>query len=274
MKEEAEPEAKSASAPARAAEVMPAAKPAAVKGKGSAIASMWSKAPAKKAKKAAPQKTAAQPSLKEKAAAVDAEAFMRLNQQVYPTSRCLPPERNAMHKLSEPPRNGADRQNTSRTGLVCVVLQICMISTLVLTQTGFRASLTRHVLQDAASSSGEEDEDDVPIRRSQAPRKDALADSDDEAEEAPAQKPAAPAAKPKAASKQPAKRKTVLDEASDSEDDWEAPKQAAGAHGGSASSYYRPDTMPSRMLTLCVPANVDASPLGVISWRNCNRHAS
>ena len=93
-----------------------------------------------------------------------------------------------------------------------------------------RLSHTRHGLQDAASSSGEEDEDDVPIRRSQAPRSIAIADSDDEAEAAPAQKPAAPAAKPKAASRQPAKRKTVLDEASDSEDDWEAPKQAAGAH--------------------------------------------
>ena len=85
MKEEEELEAKSASAPARAAEVLPAAKPAA-KGKGSAIASMWSKAPAKKgAKKAAPQPAAAQPSLREKAGAVDAEAFMRLNQQVCST---------------------------------------------------------------------------------------------------------------------------------------------------------------------------------------------
>ena len=92
MKEE-EPEAKSASAPARAAEVAPVAKPAAAKGKGSAIASMWSKAPAKKAKKGAPQKAAAQPSLKEKAAAVDAEAFMRLNQQVHSVF-ALPSQQN------------------------------------------------------------------------------------------------------------------------------------------------------------------------------------
>lgn len=84
MKEEKEPEAKSASAPAQAAEAVPAVKPAAAKGKGSAIASMWSKAPAKKgARKPAPQQAAAQPSLRAKATAVDAEAFMRLNQQVH-----------------------------------------------------------------------------------------------------------------------------------------------------------------------------------------------
>ena len=81
-KVEVEPEAKSASAPAKAAEAVQAAKPAAAKGKGSAIASMWSKAPAKKGRKAAPQQASAQPSPEKKAAAVDAEAFMRLNQQV------------------------------------------------------------------------------------------------------------------------------------------------------------------------------------------------
>ena len=82
-KPDKEPDAKPNSAPAKAAEA-PAAKPAAAKGNGSAIASMWSKAPAKKGRKPAPKQAAAQPSLKEKAAAVDAEAFMRLNQQVEP----------------------------------------------------------------------------------------------------------------------------------------------------------------------------------------------
>ena len=86
-----------------------------------------------------------------------------------------------------------------------------------------------HHLQDAASSSGEEDDEvDAPIRRSQAGRKNALVDSDDEADEAPTEKPKAPAMK--AISKHQAKRKTVLDEDPESDDDWEAPKQAAGAH--------------------------------------------
>ena len=74
-----EPDAEQDSAPAKATE-QPTAKPAAAKGKGSAIASMWSKAPPKKAGKAAPKQTPA--SAKSKAAAVDAEAFLRLNQQV------------------------------------------------------------------------------------------------------------------------------------------------------------------------------------------------
>ena len=60
----------------------PTAEPAAAKGKGSAIASMWSKAPPKKAGKVAPKQTPAPASAKSKAAAVDAEAFLRLNQQV------------------------------------------------------------------------------------------------------------------------------------------------------------------------------------------------
>ena len=74
-------EAEHDSAPAKAFE-QPTAKPAAAKGKGSAIASMWSKAPAKKARKAAPKHTPAPAAAKSKAAAVDAEAFLRLNQQV------------------------------------------------------------------------------------------------------------------------------------------------------------------------------------------------
>ena len=73
------------SAPEKAIE-QPAAKPAAAKGRGSAIASMWSKAPPKKAGKAALKQTPAPPSAKSKASAVDAEAFLRLNQQV----RALP----------------------------------------------------------------------------------------------------------------------------------------------------------------------------------------
>ncbi|CAK0773394.1 hypothetical protein CVIRNUC_004061 [Coccomyxa viridis] len=73
-----EPDAEQDSASAKATE-QPTAKPAAAKGKGSAIASMWSKAPPKKAGKAAPKQTPA--SAKSKAAAVDAEAFLRLNQQ-------------------------------------------------------------------------------------------------------------------------------------------------------------------------------------------------
>ena len=93
-----EPEAKSASAPARAPEALPAGKPAAAKGKGSAIASMWSKAPAKKAKKAVPQQAAAQPSLKQKAGAVDSEAFMRLNQQVRPMSGSANQQLKCMHR--------------------------------------------------------------------------------------------------------------------------------------------------------------------------------
>lgn len=49
---------------------------------------MWSKAPAKKAAKKPAQATVSAPA-KAKAAAVDAEAFMRLNQQVrYPHSQC------------------------------------------------------------------------------------------------------------------------------------------------------------------------------------------
>lgn len=73
--------AKHDSAPAKVAD-KPAAKPAAAKGKGSAIASMWSKAPAKKAKKPAAKQAAAPAPVKEKAVAVDAEAFMRLNHEV------------------------------------------------------------------------------------------------------------------------------------------------------------------------------------------------
>ena len=76
----AAPDAEHNSASATAIE-QPIAKPAAAKGKGSAIASMWSKAPAKKAGKAALKQTAAPASAKSKAA-VDAEAFLRLNQQV------------------------------------------------------------------------------------------------------------------------------------------------------------------------------------------------
>ena len=92
-----------------------------------------------------------------------------------------------------------------------------------------------HHPQDTASSSGEEDDEmEVPIRRSQAGRKNALVDSDDEADEAPAEKPKAPAVK--AASKQQAKRKTVLDEDPESDDDWEAPKHAAGAHADLATT--------------------------------------
>ena len=108
--------------------------------------------------------------------------------------------------------------------------------------------MTERDVQEAASSSGEEDEEDIPIRRSQAPRKSALADSDDEADAAPAQKPAAPAAKADAASRRPAKRKTVLDEASDSEDEWGAPKQAAGAPADSLSSCQGPDASPASAL--------------------------
>ena len=76
-----EADAEHDSAPGKATE-QPAAKQAAAKGKGSAIASMWSKAPPKKAGKAAPKQTPAAASAKSKAAAVDAEAFLRLNQQV------------------------------------------------------------------------------------------------------------------------------------------------------------------------------------------------
>ena len=78
---EREPDAEHDSAPAKAVE-QPTAKPVAAKGKGSAIASMWSKAPPKKAGKAAPKQTPAPAAAKSKAAAVDAEAFLRLNQQV------------------------------------------------------------------------------------------------------------------------------------------------------------------------------------------------
>ena len=87
-------------------------------------------------------------------------------------------------------------------------------------------------MQDAASSSGEEDEkDDAPIRRTQCPaRANALADSDDDGEDAPSAKPCAPAAEAKSASKQQGKRKTVLHEDSDSEEDWDAPKGASGGH--------------------------------------------
>lgn len=108
--------------------------------------------------------------------------------------------------------------------------------------------MTKRDVQEAASSSGEDNEEDIPIRRSQAPRKSALADSDDEAEVVPAQKPAAPAAEPEAASRRPAKRNTVLDEASDSEDEWDAPKQAAGAHAASLSSCERPYVSPPCVL--------------------------
>ena len=76
-----EADAEHDSAPAKATE-QPAAKPAAAKGKGSAIASMWSKAPPKKAGKAPPKQTPAPAAAKSKAAAVDAEAYLRLNQQV------------------------------------------------------------------------------------------------------------------------------------------------------------------------------------------------
>lgn len=87
-------------------------------------------------------------------------------------------------------------------------------------------------MQDAASSSGEEDEqDDAPIRRTQRPaRADALADSDDDGGNAPSAKPSAPAAKAVPANKQKGKRKTVLDEDSDSDEGWDTPKKASGGH--------------------------------------------
>ena len=81
------PEAKHNSAPAKPAAAL-ASKPTAAKGRGGAIASMWSKAPNKKAAKKPAQATIPAPA-RGKAAAVDAEAFMRLNQQVrYPHSQC------------------------------------------------------------------------------------------------------------------------------------------------------------------------------------------
>ena len=76
-------------------------------------------------------------------------------------------------------------------------------------------------LQDAASSSGDEDgKDDAPDRRTQRPaRTNALADSDDDdGQDAPSAKVSTPAAWAKLASKQQQdKRKTVLDEDSDSD---------------------------------------------------------
>jgi hypothetical protein len=85
-------------------------------------------------------------------------------------------------------------------------------------------------MQDAASSSGEEDEEeDAPIRRSQAPRRTALADSDDDEDTAPARKLSALGAKANPGSKQLIKGKTVLEEDSDSDVDFKAPKKAAGA---------------------------------------------
>ena len=87
-------------------------------------------------------------------------------------------------------------------------------------------------MQDAASSSGEEDgEDDAPIRRTQRPAgTNALADSDDDGADAPSAKVSVPAAAANLASKQQGKRKTVLDEDSVSDEDWDAPQRAAGGH--------------------------------------------
>jgi len=127
-KPDKEPEAKPNSAPAKAADA-PAAKPAAAKGNGSAIASMWSKAPAKKGRKSAPKQAAAQPSLKEKAAAVDAEAFMRLNQQVkpHPEACMLWALPGVLHIVSHP--SFVSTASLSSTKWKALPLQARMIST-------------------------------------------------------------------------------------------------------------------------------------------------
>ena len=61
-----------------------------------------------------------------------------------------------------------------------------------------------------------------------------MVDSDDDEDIAPAQEPSAPGAEAQPSSKQLTKRKTVLDEDSDSDDD-EAPKKTAGVYAHQCS---------------------------------------